>query len=143
MDRLKTALDAAPSTRELIVVYDDTALQRPVTDNEDAAPPAGKSWLRAGLRHADGARTSLGGGTGRHRETIAGTVFVQVFTPAGDGNVRSDDIRDVILNAFRTGGATPGGVSFKRVRPVDIGKTGIWNQVNCLADFEYDMFVGP
>jgi hypothetical protein len=137
--RLKTALDAS-TFQGITVVYDDAVQDQPkgeVTPPPEPVPP-GKPWLRAGVRHSAGVQASLGTVNGKRRQEMSGLVFIQVFTPSGDGQKGMDDLVEVILDAYRTGGATPSGVQFRSARFAEIGKSGVWHQTNCLADFEYD-----
>lgn len=146
MARLKAALDAS-SFSGITVIYDDAEEDVPLDDPTNTPPPpdapAGQPWLRAGLRHTDGRNASLGGINGKKRHEMSGLVYVQVFTPAGDGLKKSYDIVQVVLDAFRSGGATAGGIQFQRARFREIGKSGAFHQTNCLSDFLYDQIVGP
>lgn len=146
MARLKAALDASSFTG-IKVIYDDVQADVPLDDPTNVPPPpdapANQPWLRAGVRHSDGRNASLGSINGKKRHEMSGLVFVQVFTPAGDGLKKSYDIVQVVLDAFRSGGATSGGIQFLRARFREIGKSGTWHQTNCLVDFQYDQIVGP
>lgn len=146
MARLTTVL-AASAFSSIKVVYDDVAADVPLNDPTNVPPPpdapAGQPWLRAGARHADGRNASLGSINGKKRHEMSGLVFVQVFTPAGDGLKKSYDIVQVVLDAYRSGGATAGGIQFQRARFREIGISGAWHQTNCLSDFLYDQIVGP
>lgn len=135
--RLKAAIDAS-SYSDLTVIYDDAHNSAPGTEVDPPQVPSNKPWLRVGVRHSDGAQVSLGSVNGKRRQEMSGLVFVQVFTPAGDGLKQSDEIVEVVLDAYRTGGATPSGVQFRSARFAEIGKDGAWHQTNCLVDFLYD-----
>ena len=134
--RLKAALDAS-SFSSIKVVYEDTKEDHPTTDGVKA--PQGQPWIRAGVRHADGTQASLGGINGKRRQEMSGLVFIQLFTPAGDGFKDADALVEVILNGYRTGGATASGVQFRSARFAEVGKDGVWQQTNCLVDFQYDL----
>jgi hypothetical protein len=146
MARLKTALDASLFAG-ITVLYDDVQGDIPLGDPTNVPPPpdapAGQPWLRAGIRHAEGRRASIGGINGKYRHEMSGLVFVQVFTPAGDGMKKSYDIAQVVLDAYRSGGATPGGIQFQNALLREIGNSGAWHQTNCLVDFLYDQIVSP
>lgn len=135
--RLKAAIDGS-SYSNIKVIYDDARGDQPAGDTAPPEVPAGKPWLRVGVRHSDGTQVSLGSVNGKRRQEVSGLVFVQVFTPAGDGLKQSDEIVEVVLDAYRTGGATPSGVQFRSARFAEIGKDGAWHQTNCLVDFLYD-----
>jgi hypothetical protein len=140
LGRLQTALDAS-SYAGIAVVYDDAVADIP--KGEQTPPPApvpsGKPWLRVGVRHADGTQRSLGSINGKRRQEQSGILFIQMFTPAGDGHKVADPLGDAILDAFRTGGATTSGVQFRSARRVEVGKDGAWFLTNCLVDFQYDL----
>lgn len=135
--RLKAAIDVSDYS-DITVIYDDARQDHPADDTSPPAVPAGKPWLRVGVRHADGTQASLGSVNGKRRQEMSGIVFVQVFTPAGDGLKHSDALVEIVLDAYRTGGATPSGVVFRSARFAEIGKDGAWHQTNCLIDFLYD-----
>lgn len=135
--RLKAALDASDFSG-ITVVYDDAKNRQPGDEKDPAKVPGGKPWLRVGVRHSDGVQASLGSVNGKRRQEMSGLVFVQAFTPAGDGLKESDRLVEVILDAYRTGGATASGVQFRSARFAEIGKDGAWHQTNCLVDFLYD-----
>lgn len=141
--RLKAAVDGS-AYAGLSIIYDDAMADVP-TDETPAAPPAetntppGKPWLRVGVRHADGAQVSLGSIGGKRRQEMSGLIFIQMFTPAGDGHKLADPLGDFILDVYRTGGATTSGVQFRSARRVEIGKDGPWFLTNLLIDFQYDL----
>ncbi|MCC6425643.1 MAG: hypothetical protein IT435_02360 [Phycisphaerales bacterium] len=138
LDRLKDALDVS-AFAGIVVEYDDTSDDHPQGEPTVPVVPAGQPWLRAGVRHADGGRASLGSVNGKRRQEASGIVFVQVFTPSGDGMKMTDALVDIILDAYRTGGATASGVQFRSARFSEAGKSGVWQQTNCLVDFQYDL----
>lgn len=102
-------------------------------DVGEPAPTSRSPWARFTIRHADGGNASISNYHFRRK----GTVFVQLFAPTGEGLSRLDQMGMVALAAFE-GRATPGGVWFREVRLREIGVDGNWQQVNVLADFEYD-----
>ena len=135
--RLKAAFDASDYAA-ITVVYAAARQDHLAADASPPVPPPGKPGLRVGVRHPDGTQVSLGSMNGKRRQEMSGLVFVQVFTPAGDGLKQSDEIVEVVLDAYRTGGATPSGIQFRSARFAEIGKDGAWHQTNCLVDFLYD-----
>lgn len=141
LTRLTTALASSPYSG-IAVVYDDAIGDHPKgeqTPAPDPVVPSGKPWLRVGVRHADGAQVSLGSINGKRRHEQSGILFIQMFTPSGDGQKVADPLGDVILDAFRTGGATASGVQFRSARRAEVGKDGAWFLTNCLVDFQYDL----
>lgn len=143
LGRLHVALnDVSSPYAGIAVVYDDAVADIPggeQTPAPDPVVPSGQSWLRVGLRHADGEAVSLGTINGKRRYEQSGILFIQMFTPSGDGQRLADPLGDFILDIFRTGGATPSGVQFRSARRIEVGKSGAWLLTNCLVDFQYDL----
>lgn len=136
---VKSVLEGNPTTLAILlgnrVVWDDST----VSDVPSTATVngIGVPWLRVGLRHESGGQATLGSDTGKSRFERLGTLFVQVFTPAGGGYLLSDDISDTILTGLE-GQTTPCGVWFRRGRLQEQGKDGLWTSCLVLIDFEYD-----
>ncbi len=138
---VKTALEADPLTAPLVsggrVIWDDSTVGAvPGTDTELPSPP-GQPWLRVGLRHAAGRQASLGSDTGRSRFERSGTLFIQVFTPVGDGMRTADQIVDILLRGIERK-TTPSGAWFRNGRFEEAGKDGTWQTTLVLVDFQYD-----
>lgn len=122
---LKTAWDAqTPPVPPMI--YPDTI----------GEPPATGAWARATIRHAFDEQASFAE-LGSRRYTSSGILIVQIFAQVALGYATLDPLIDVVKNAFR-GATTPGGIWFRNARVVEVGRDGPWEQVNVLADFEYD-----
>lgn len=136
--RLRAAI-AASAYSATKILYEDAPGDRPTGQATPPAVPPGLPWLRVSVQHVGGSQASLGDLSGKRRQVKNGFVSVQVFTPAGDGMRQMDPLVDVVLDAYRTGGSTPGGVHFREARFSEIGKDGAWFQANCLIDFEYDV----
>jgi hypothetical protein len=117
------ALDASAYADDL-VIWDDLA---------DAPDKERSRWWRFAIRHADGGNAAIGGRLFRRY----GTVWVQMYAPAGEGLSTLDQMGKVALTALE-GQSTPGGVWFRNVRPREAGREGVWQQMNVLADFVYD-----
>lgn len=94
-------------------------------------------WARVTVRHATGRQASLSNEAGKRTFRREGTVFVQIFTPFGDGLSLSDSLANIAARAFE-GKETPFHVWFRNVRLNEIGRDGHWYNVNVLADYEYD-----
>lgn len=106
-------------------------------DDASSLNPANtQSWIRITVRHQTGSQANLAG-DGKRRWERNGTLFVQLFTPVGDGNKDSDTCIKIILDAIE-GKTTSGGVWFRRVRVNEIGKRENQYNVNVLADFTYE-----
>jgi hypothetical protein len=102
-------------------------------------PPTGSPHLRVFTDLVEERQVTLGGIGGR-RYRVFGLVTVQIFTPFGGGQKKSDEISGVVKGAFR--GVNTGGdaIEFRNVRVVDVGQAGAWLQTNVLAEFNYDEF---
>ena len=106
-------------------------------DNAQTLPSGDTTWARASVRHFEEGQASLANHGGVRRWRAQGIVFVQIFTPAGEGLARADEISSTIVAGFR-GWSSPGGAWFRRPRAEEIGVSGAWMQVNVAVDFEYD-----
>lgn len=98
--------------------------------------PAGAVWLRPTIRHAIGGQDSLQGAIGQRRFRHAGVLMVQIFTPVGDGMTESDSVVQKFLDYFETLRSSP--IWYRNIRAMEVGKDGAAEQVNFVADFEYD-----
>lgn len=129
LSRYKDTVTANPSW-QLASFYDDTSGQPSPTS------PA-KPWARAVVKHATGRQDGLSDGSGKKRYERGGLFTVQLFTEASQGQVLSDQIATTIRRAFE-GYATSSGVWFRNGRLNEIGKDGVWFQVNVVVEFVYD-----
>jgi hypothetical protein len=122
---LKAALVAETT---LTICYDDT----------DTQPPAAvtSSWMRVQLKHASGVRATLGA-TAKHTQT--GVLFVELYTPAGDGRRTADRIAGLVADAYTGKTTDQGGISFHDVQAKEIGVDGGWTHTNIDVQFEYDL----
>jgi hypothetical protein len=98
--------------------------------------PSGEPWVRPVIRHATGGQTSLSDQSGQRRFTHAGVLIVQLFTPVGDGMSASNTLTQAFLTYFETIRSSP--VWYRNIRAMEIGKDGAAEQVNFMADFQYD-----
>ena len=146
LTRMKAAIDAS-SYSTIVVKYADAQRSQPRGDSDDGGDPAtptapgGHPWLHAMIQHSTGGAATLGGVGGKRRHEQTGTIIVEVRTPVGDGLDRSDDLVKIVLDAYRTGGATPGGIQFRNAAPNEVGASGAWHITECRIDFEYDEIV--
>ena len=127
MATFKVAWDAAAVSQNVPVLYPD------VSDD----PPTSGAWARVTVVHDSGEQATLASHQGLRRYHRTGTIIVQLFTPAGGGQVLSDALGKVVTDAFE-GVTTESGVIFRNVIPKEIGQDGAWFQVNVQAGFEYD-----
>lgn len=111
----------------------------------EAGPgPHDEAWARVQIRHNLGEVAGIGGPAGaRQRTRKLGILTVQVFSPleAGGGLTLAENLAKVAKSAFEAV-VTTNGVIFRNVRAVEVGEDGPWYQINVIAEFEYDEFVG-
>lgn len=98
--------------------------------------PAGQPWIRPVIRHATGGQASLGDFAGKRRFKHAGVLIIQCYTPVGDGMADSDVLVQAFLTYFETLRSSP--MWYRNIRATEIGKDGAAEQVNFLAEFQYD-----
>lgn len=99
--------------------------------------PDSGSWCRVTLRHQDGGQSTLATGDGARRFTRVGTLWMQVFSEMGNGNVNAYQTAEVLARAFE-GRGSPLGIIYRNVRLNEIGPDGAFSNVNVLVEFEYD-----
>lgn len=94
------------------------------------------AWATSTIRHGAGTQDSLGG-VGHRSFLRSGVLIVQIFTHVGNGLQESYQLAKVITDAFE-GKSSPNGVWFRRVRINEIGKDGMFQQLNVAIEFEYN-----
>lgn len=137
--RLKTVWDAqtpailgASPAAPVTLLYEDTEWKgRP--DDATADP-----WARASIRHASGQQATLADSTSRRLFRNYGAVTVQCFAPMRDnrGAPVARQLAEVVKAAFE--GARTSNVWFQSVRFNEIGREGLFFQLNVVANFEWD-----
>lgn len=103
------------------------------TDLPSDIPESGV-WARVTLRHENGEQASLTGGIGTILYDNTGTLFIQVFTPIGQGSTENYDLCDMLVSAYRKANKE---TWFRNVRMQEVGSTGNFQQHNVLIDFTY------
>lgn len=98
--------------------------------------PTGEQWVRPVIRHATGGQASLANQNGIRMFRHAGVLMIQCFTPVGDGTLSSDKLVQALLDYFETNRLSP--IWYRNIRAMEIGKDGAAEQVNFLAEFQYD-----
>jgi hypothetical protein len=132
----KAAWDAGPPSQGVLVLYDGVEGEKP---SSTSVP-----WARVAVRHnpVQPGQVTLGQADGRRRFTRTGLVFVQLFTPTGDGLSLADSLATIARSAFEGVATTPGNVIFRAVSVSEVGpEEGGWYQTNVTALFEYDQIV--
>lgn len=109
-------------------------------DLKDRPSDGSSPWARAGMVHNPQSGRAVAVGApledGPRLYRYFGQVYIQLFTPLGDGLSLSDAVSKVAVNAMRRG-RTPSNVRTSNAVSQEIGRDGPWYQVNVLADFEY------
>lgn len=106
-------------------------------NTEFVVPTDDTEWARVMIRTATARTASLGNHNGRRRYEREGTLWIQLFTPAGIGLSRVYALAKILTDAFQA--VRPRRcVAFRNVRMNEIGASGNFYQINVLADFSYD-----
>lgn len=92
-------------------------------------------WARVKLTHVTGAHGTINGQVGCRRFDSTGFVTVQVFAPVGDGKARVLNLAQTVRYAYEDARLP---VWFRNIRVNEIGPSGNYQQINVIADFEYD-----
>lgn len=101
-------------------------------------PPTDAPWMRVKAIHADGGQASLAGGLGKRQKwSRVGTLWVNIFTINGSGLSLGYQLAKIVVDSLE-GKSTDRCVWFRRVRTNEIGTSGIYQQINVLADFSYE-----
>lgn len=100
-------------------------------------PPDNEAWGRVTIRHANGQQRTFSAAMRQLRYARTGTLWVQVFAPAGDGNVTAYGLAETVVNAYQ---GARGTVWYRNVRMREQGADGAFSRVDVLADFTYDNF---
>lgn len=106
-------------------------------DVEKEQPDGATEWARVQIQHNTNPQVTLGG-VGNRRFRAGGIVTVNIFTPFGDGNSRSDELAQVAIDAFQGRDTGLDAIEFRNARSQEVGRDGPWFMVNVLAEFEYD-----
>jgi len=111
----------------------------------DRKPEPNAAWAKIMMLHnpAAAGQHTLAGESGSVRHTRRGQVIVMIMTPTADndGLTDADEYARVAMTAFEGGVTAPDRVLFRNASPVEVGPDGPWEQVNVVADFEYDVVV--
>ena len=93
-------------------------------------------WVRLNVQFVTGTIAALGI-VGDRCFRNQGLVFVQVFSPVGEGKSANTVLATVARGTFR-GVQLPGGLWFRNAAIVDVGPDGKWYQQNVMAEFIFD-----
>ena len=137
--KVVTVLDRADPDRAHIVA-------RITFDNEKFDEPPDGEWVRLAVRHTGRSQETLGA-KGNRKFRSFGSVFVQVFTEAGERMLVADCIAQKIVEVFDdltcivpgvVPGSEPSALVFEAASSSEGGPEGKWNMVIVEAPFSYD-----
>lgn len=128
-DRILAPLKVIADAQSLYAIYDDT--KKPVPTDGSI------KWVRIQVRHRRGSRASLGRMDGTSKNTQAGFIFVEIYTPREDGLVDSDLLSAAFAASLRSG--ADGDIWIGDVSEVEMGEDGNWFRVDVIAEFQYDL----
>jgi len=98
--------------------------------------PSGGVWARPTLRHDTGGQGSLAGDQGKIQYDNGGVLFIQVFTPIGQGSSENYDLSQMLVSAYRA--YKHPNLWFRNVRMQEVTSSqSAFQQHNVMADFEY------
>ena len=110
------------------------ANQTDVTFENESFTPDG-NYVRVTVRGLPSNQRTMGG-TGNRRFRRNALVFVQIFTPVGEGRRVSGDLTELAKDVFE--GRTFDGLSFSSVNSRGVGPDGKWYQALVEAPFDYE-----
>lgn len=135
--RLKTVWDAQTpaivgTVLPALLLYEDTEWNGRPDD------PTADPWARVSIRHASGQQATLADSTSKRLFRNYGAVTVQCFAPMRDnrGAPVARQLAEVVKAAFE--GARTTNVWFQSVWFNEIGREGLFFQLNVVANFEWD-----
>lgn len=110
-----------------------------IYDGVKATPPQnGSPYARVMVKHLDGRLATLRAPENGGRFRASGQVWVDIYTPMGDGLTANDAYVKVTQSAFEGHATAPDGVLFRNVRVRELGGSGDLYRTLVIADFEYD-----
>lgn len=92
-------------------------------------------WARITIRTNLRKQKTLGG-VGFRRYTTQGILFVEVFTPTGDGNVTSYSIAETIRDEFERPNVASNSVWTRESRLTENGVEGLWSRTTITTEWE-------
>jgi hypothetical protein len=99
-------------------------------------PPATEVvWARVSVLHATGRQGSLTGAHARVRWERQGTLWIELYSPAGDGNAVGYAKSQEFINALQS---YRGDIWFRNVHMQEQGPDGAWQRFDVKATFQYD-----
>jgi len=109
-------------------------------DNVRFTPIKGEPWVRVNIQNNVSDFVAFNGSSVLNR--VKGLLFIQVFTPEGEGTLESDVICDDVTSTLQ-GTQLASGESISSVSKNELGSSNGWFQVNMIAEFYYDLSIIP
>lgn len=104
----------------------------------DSNPDDSQTWARVKIRHRASKQKSLSDDTGKSRFERMSELFIQVFTPRGDGLTANDAASQVLLNALEGQSVDKGCIWFRDVSSKEDGPDGAFFRTTIYAQANYD-----
>lgn len=139
--RFKAAWDTATGGPFLVAWPDvplDPLLQQYIT-GELESTLAIQPWARITIRPNVRTQKTLGG-TGNRLFTRNGILFVEIFTPTGDGMQKGNELCELVQNAFE-GISSPYKVWYPETRINVNGVEGLWSRMTVTVEWESEQIV--
>ncbi len=102
--------------------------------NDKRKKPQNTTWAKVSIREGENNQVTMGGQTKRFR--TLGILFVQLFTPLGEGTKTINALADTIVTEFRAVRAS--GIVYRTPRVEKIGRRSGEYQVNVIIPFLLD-----
>jgi hypothetical protein len=134
--RFKAAWDTAPNGPFEIAWPDvplSPLLQKYITGELEETTPL-QPWARVTIRPNIRDQKTLGG-PGNRLFTRNGILFVEIFTPTGDGMVLSNQLCELVQDAFE-GISSPYKVWYRQTRINVNGIEGLWSRNTVTVEWE-------
>jgi len=132
---LKAAWDAGAATTGKILTYGNVTADVPEDEIASTGTPEPYGSVR--IENTFSSAQSLRGDGGLRRFRRTGLLFVEVYTPAGNGLSSADQIVKVVLDGLE-GQTTANGVYFRNAQVREEGVSGPWFLTVITVEFEYD-----
>lgn len=107
-----------------------------VFDSETLESRSLTEWVRITVRHTGGPQDTLGP-VGNRKFLRTGSLFISIFTKAGQGSARADELAAIFRDEFEGSRITGTTVVFLDVVAREQPEEGSWFSIVVEASFEY------
>lgn len=121
------------------IVWQDVAITpalQKMIDGADGVPltPYARVTVRSNFR-----RQETLGQEGNRRFRGFGVLFVEIFTPTGDGYKAARELEAIVRNAYETPSLSSYRVWYvPNVQSREAGSEGLWSRINVTVEWEYE-----